>query len=116
MASIYSQLLSEGFIGGGGPTQAFYAPAGFVWVLRDVDVWCNANVAGGNFYLQSTFTGNSFWQFAPTSGGGPQFSQWRGRQVFYSVDSSHLIGFQIATDSTGSTGFAWRACGYLLSP
>lgn len=107
MASVYSTLFLSGNTTGGAPV--YTVPAGFVAILRDVDVYNNSLVFAELFLEDSEF-GNTIWRvdnnaFIPGSSIGS--SQWRGRQVFTEGN-----GF-LFNASSGTWDV--RASGYLLT-
>lgn len=101
---VYSVRFISGNTGAGDPV--YTVPAGFVAVLRDVDVYNNSAVVA-ELFLEDSQTGQAIARFdsqGPTDTGS---QQWRGRQVF---DAGGGFLFH-ATAGTWDV----RACGYLLS-
>lgn len=78
MAAVYSVCFFRAFTAVG-PLQ-FTCPAGFVCVLRDVDVVGESN--GSSDVLSIDIEGLGFIWGVQGSGGAFQTAQWRGRSVF----------------------------------
>ena len=57
-----------------------HVPAGVLWIVRDVDVYCNAPLGGARFTFMGEL-GQAIWTavWAPNT---TSAQQWRGRQVF----------------------------------
>lgn len=107
MGTIYSTVFLNGNTGSGAPV--YTVPAGFVAVLRDVDVYNNSFVLA-ELFLEDSETGVTIkrWDnsaLIPDANLGSD--EWRGRQVFTEGN-----GFLF----NASSG-VWdvRASGYLLT-
>jgi hypothetical protein len=60
-------------------------PAGYVWVVRDVDVYANAQLdQATDFFVEEASTGATFVWFN-WSASEQNLKQWRGRQVIPSL-------------------------------
>lgn len=104
MAAIYSTLFLSGNTSAGSPI--FTVPAGFIAVLRDVDVYCNG-IGGEELFLEDSTYGNTFarWDILTPADSGSK--QWQGRQVFNPGGGFVFV----ATVGTWDV----RASGYLLT-
>lgn len=101
---VYSKRL---FVEEGLNTNLGYTvPAGYVAVLRDVDVFCNLYSTSTEFYVAGV-GGAILWYVTVGALTDPSFYQWRGRQVFNAGD--------IITFAGSSNGVDMTASGYLLS-
>lgn len=104
MSTVYSTCFFRAFTAVG-PLQ-FTCPAGFVAVLRDVDVVAESNASSD--VLEVAIEGLGFIWGVQGSGGAFQTAQWRGRSVF-------TAGQVLEATVTGPGTWHVSACGYLLS-
>jgi len=79
-------------------------PAGFVLVLRDLDVYYNG-LAGASVALQGNLS-QTIWNNNFSASPNGQYASWRGRQVF-----DALTTWAIVTDAAMDVTLS----GYLLS-
>lgn len=89
MAGVYSQVFMDLHgVGSGDIEQITFEPEGFVWVVRDIDVFL-AGVGGGEFNVFDD-AGATFFaaQVADVTG---SWQQWHGRQVF---NAGNQINFE----------------------
>lgn len=102
MSSVYSThfISAVGLVG----TRAFTVPAGFVAVLRDLDVYNGGGFSATQVYLHGGL-GQTIW-FNNFAGPGAAYASWRGRQVL-------TAGF--AFDITTNGACDATLSGYLLS-
>lgn len=77
MSTVYSkQLLAQS---GVTALVTVQVPAGKIWILRDVDVYVNAGLAGSRFTLEGSASQAIYTHV--TSPNTTESAQWRGRQV-----------------------------------
>lgn len=105
--AVYSVLFFQGTFGGGGVVTAFTVPAGYVYVVRDLDA---VSPASSTSIVMSELVANQNFAVVPA---GPVTDQavqpytWRGRQVF---ESGQQLGLAALFDLV----FA-RVSGYALT-
>ncbi len=97
MAPVYSVQLAA-IVGLDGPA-TFTVPDGFVWVLRDVDVWYVGFLTNVVHLLGSA--GQTIWGNAFAGAEQPQYASWRGRQVLnpgqtFGLSSSSATDFTVS--------------------
>jgi len=86
MATVYSKR----FIAASGITAEVSetVPAGVIWILRDVDIYCNAPLGGSRFFLEGSIH-QTLWS-AVTNPNSINAVGWRGRQVLVSGESFYV--------------------------
>lgn len=97
----------------GSPVDVYLDP-GFVWVLRDVDIFFPGPDVGATFSLVDAITGGTFIHFSdtPVSVDGVSH-QWQGRQVLIPLEGSPVLTI-ITTNSLHQPDV--RMSGYKLLP
>ncbi len=82
----------------------YIVPAGFVAVVRDLDVYCGDVLGGDEFFARGS-AGQVFWQ-ATIALGETGWRFWRGRQVLYAGEQLQMFSTKV---------FDLSASGYLLT-
>lgn len=107
MTDVYSTVLASGIITDTDPPVDTPCPAGFVMVVRDIDITTNTGIFVNEFVVYDTTLGNTIWLAVASP---PPLLQWfgfRGRQVF-------PVGTGFSLQSTQGT-WGYRVSGYLLT-
>jgi hypothetical protein len=116
VANVYSANLGLGIIPGSGYAQLGPAPAGTLWVIRDIAMTYGlatandtGNGPGFTVFLNVPDTEQLWplWAVAPAYDYPGLTHQWKGRQV---VPTGGLIQF-----SQGSAGYFYSVSGYQLT-
>jgi hypothetical protein len=87
MAQVFSRLLAA-YNPGSPATGVFPVDAGYVWVVRDIDCWCDDPTpphAADGFRL-STSGGTVIWELGATQATTRRPYHWEGRQVMEDPD------------------------------
>jgi hypothetical protein len=81
-------------------------PAGFVYVLRDVDLFCSSGLVNDVLWIENQVGGILIQCIVTSSPFNTDFA-WRGRQVYAPGET---VGFQVGTGT-----WAVAASGYALT-
>jgi len=104
-APVYSTRLlqAQGLAG----TISYTVPAGYILILRDLDVYCHAT--GVDHVLLIGAAGQAIWhqEFDATT---TFYGSWRGRQVLYETETVQIAANMSILDSADVT-----LSGYLLT-
>lgn len=93
---------SAGLVPGAG-TVGPVVPAGLIYVLRDIDAFCDTAASGDNMVVFSQVGGILWDLLIPTTPEGAGF-QWRGRQVYAEGEQIGFRSFQ-GTWSVAASGY-----------
>jgi hypothetical protein len=97
--------------------QLVNVPTGKVWILRDIDCYCNVGELGtGEIYIRDWSYGNTFWHHVwwPNIGSTANtlWAGWQGRQVIPWEDGAGILSIL----QSGDTAVDVRISGYELTP
>jgi hypothetical protein len=103
-APVYTIQLYVGTVVHGSGVVGPVVPAGFVYVLRDVDMQESSGTVGANFSIRNG-AGGLLWQKTLVAGDVDASFAWRGRQAY---SAGQQIGFRGFSGSwyVAATGYA----------
>jgi hypothetical protein len=110
---VYSVLIYEkhdlGF------TDSIELDAGFVWIVRDIDVFFPGTALGATASVVAAIEGATFYSVSnPTVDIRGEWHQWQGRQVL--IPQTGLDTLAITGGSNVGPGVDVRISGYKLTP